>query len=129
MTATCDLGPRRQTPLAVGWLVGAAHLAAKLRLVLHQVVGRTTGSRTIGHFFLRLDVDRVHMCSREVSGPRRNRWSSVFTDANFEDRRDTLSNRAEDGMIRGAVVMLALPEGALVAAVGVQQDQQIVRGA
>ena len=99
----------------------AVVLAAKLGLVLRHPVRVASGLGALRDLLGRLDVDEVDLRFREVLDPRRGRGRGILADAHLENGRDGASQRAEDRVVGSRVVMLRLPERALVTAVLVQQ--------
>lgn len=61
------------------------------------------------------------MCKREILNPTRNRWGSIFPDADFEQVDFLETKLLKNRMICGAIMMFALPKGAFIAAVLVKK--------
>ena len=124
-------------PSCAGWAAESArlaarahaHLAAKLGLVLGHAVRVTAGPRPVPDLLGRLDVNQVDLGARKVLDPRGGRRRRVLADAHLEDRLDRVPQRPKDGVVGSRVVVLRLPEGALVAAVLVQELRHRIVGA
>ena len=96
-------------------------LAAELGLVRDDAVRGAAGDRALGHLLGRLDVDGVDVCLWKVNQPRGDRRRGVLANPNLEDGGDDVADRTKDLVVRRRVVVLALPEGALVGTVLVVQ--------